>query len=264
MRNPARTIKIAGPLAVAVVAALYIFSNIAYLASASKEEIMNSGRLVVALLMKNIWGEKVERWVDFGVACSALGSVLAMVCNISSIGGRALLIIHSLSLKDVLIKNSEKREFCPLVNFGLPTSLSMPLWQVLAYVSVSIKHQSADTDLSLKPDWFFCVLVIFFVPAGDAYNLVINLVRVLVNPVRFQCFTIKNAGIIPTCGNQCCYLIRTHIPFLCSVLPESGTQSLPLASSFNRNSTRYRLLRNRKCIFVPCTFGETSSRGGTL
>lgn len=79
MRDPARTIRIAGPLAVAVVAALYLFSNIAYLAGASKGEIMASGRLVVALLMKNIWGEKVERWVDFGVAFSSLGSVLAMV-----------------------------------------------------------------------------------------------------------------------------------------------------------------------------------------
>jgi amino acid transporter len=79
MRDPARTIRIAGPLAVVVVAAFYIFSNIAYLASASKEEILDSGRLVVSLMMRNIWGERVERWVDFGVACSSLGSVLAMV-----------------------------------------------------------------------------------------------------------------------------------------------------------------------------------------
>lgn len=79
MRDPVRTIKIAGPLAVAIVAAFYIFTNIAYLASASKGEIVDSGRLVVSLLMRNIWGEKVERWVDFGVACSSLGSVLAMV-----------------------------------------------------------------------------------------------------------------------------------------------------------------------------------------
>jgi len=80
MKNPKRTIKIAGPLAVAVVAALYIFSNVAYLAGASKEEIVNSGRLVVSLLMRNIWGESIERFVDMGVALSAFGSVLAMVC----------------------------------------------------------------------------------------------------------------------------------------------------------------------------------------
>ena len=80
MKNPKRTIKIAGPLAVAVVTALYILSNIAYLAGASKEEIVKSGRLVVSLLMKNIWGERIERFVDIGVALSTFGSVLAMVC----------------------------------------------------------------------------------------------------------------------------------------------------------------------------------------
>lgn len=88
MKNPKRTIKIAGPLAVAVVAILYIFSNVAYLAGASKEEIVNSGHLVVSLLMKNIWGEKIERFVDMGVALSAFGSVLAMVCRYLNISTR--------------------------------------------------------------------------------------------------------------------------------------------------------------------------------
>lgn len=30
---------------------------------------------------------------------------------------------------------------------------------------------------NVKLDWFICVLIIFFAPAGDTYNLVINLVR---------------------------------------------------------------------------------------
>lgn len=83
MQNPARTLRIAGPLAVIVVAILYTLTNIAYFVGASKEEIMGSGRLVVSLLMNNIWGEKIERWVDFGVALSALGNVLAVVSRLS-------------------------------------------------------------------------------------------------------------------------------------------------------------------------------------
>lgn len=79
MHNPAKTIKIAGPLAVVVVAVLYLLSNIAYFSGASKDEIVHSGRLVVALLMRNVWGERVERWVDLAVAGSALGNVLAVV-----------------------------------------------------------------------------------------------------------------------------------------------------------------------------------------
>jgi hypothetical protein len=36
-------------------------------------------------------------------------------------------------------------------------------------------------------DWFFCILIIFFAPAGDAYNLVINLVRRLNKRSVVQC-----------------------------------------------------------------------------
>ncbi len=79
MHDPARTIRIAGPLAIVVVTILYLLSNIAYFSGASKDEILNSGRLVVALLMRNVWGERVERWVDLAVAGSALGNVLAVV-----------------------------------------------------------------------------------------------------------------------------------------------------------------------------------------
>ncbi|KXN82126.1 High-affinity methionine permease [Leucoagaricus sp. SymC.cos] len=139
MRNPKRTIRIAGPLAVAVAAALYLFSNIAYFAGASKEEIIGSGRLVVALLMKNIWGEKIERWVDVGVALSALGSVLAM----SFAQGR---INQELGKEGVLpfskLWASNKPFGAPLAGLGL--------------------------------HWFLCVMIISFVPQGDAYNLVIN------------------------------------------------------------------------------------------
>ncbi|KAF7760591.1 hypothetical protein Agabi119p4_11267 [Agaricus bisporus var. burnettii] len=139
MRNP-RTIKIAGPLAVAVVAALYLFSNVAYLAASSKSEIVDSGRLVVALLMKNMWGEKVERWVDFGVACSSLGSVLAVVFA----QGR--------------------------INQELGKEGVLP-WSKLWASNWPFDAPFAGHSLH----WFLCVLIIFFAPSGDAYNLVINL-----------------------------------------------------------------------------------------
>jgi hypothetical protein len=64
------------------VAILYILSNVAYFAGASKMEIVGSGRLVVSLLMRNVWGEDIERWVDFGVALSTLGNVLAVVSTV--------------------------------------------------------------------------------------------------------------------------------------------------------------------------------------
>ncbi|KAF9446972.1 high affinity methionine permease [Macrolepiota fuliginosa MF-IS2] len=140
MRDPARTIKIAGAWAIAVVAVLYLLSNVAYFAGASKDEIIHSGRLVVSLLMRNIWGEIVERWVNVGVACSALGNVLA----VSFAQGR--------------------------VNQELGKEGALPFSQLWAS---SWPFNAPLAGLALH--WFFCVLIIFFVPPGDTYNFVINM-----------------------------------------------------------------------------------------
>jgi hypothetical protein len=79
VKNPARTIRIAGPLGLGVVAILYLLTNIAYFAGASKEEITSSGRLVAALLFKNVYGPQAERIMSGFVALSALGNVLSVV-----------------------------------------------------------------------------------------------------------------------------------------------------------------------------------------
>lgn len=79
MKNPQRTIRIAGPLAIAVVTVLYMLANIAYFAGATKEEITSSGRLVAALLFRNVYGVQAERALSAIVALSALGNVLSVV-----------------------------------------------------------------------------------------------------------------------------------------------------------------------------------------
>ena len=83
VHNPARTLRIAGPLSIIVVASFYLLCNIAYYAAASKEEITSSGRLVAALLFKNVWGPKAERFLNGSIALSALGNVLSVVCLFS-------------------------------------------------------------------------------------------------------------------------------------------------------------------------------------
>ena len=80
MKNPQRTVRIAGPLAIGVVTILYLLANIAYFAGATKDEITSSGRLVAALLFRNVYGAKAERALSVFVALSALGNVLAVVC----------------------------------------------------------------------------------------------------------------------------------------------------------------------------------------
>ena len=45
-----------------------------------KEEITSSGRLVAALLFKNVLGSKAERFLNGFIALSALGNALSVVC----------------------------------------------------------------------------------------------------------------------------------------------------------------------------------------
>ena len=52
VKDPKRTVRLAGPLAIVIVTILYILANIAYFAAASKQEITGSGRLVAALLFR--------------------------------------------------------------------------------------------------------------------------------------------------------------------------------------------------------------------
>lgn len=78
MKNPARTLRIAGPVAIIVVTVFYFAANLAYLFAASKEEITSSGRLVASLLFRNVWGPNTERVLSAFVALSALGNVLSV------------------------------------------------------------------------------------------------------------------------------------------------------------------------------------------
>ncbi|KAJ7701440.1 amino acid transporter [Mycena rosella] len=61
VKNPIRTLKIAGPLGLGICAALYLLANVAYFAAASKADILKSSVTVAALFFKNVFGVKAER-----------------------------------------------------------------------------------------------------------------------------------------------------------------------------------------------------------
>ncbi|KAI9570779.1 amino acid transporter [Boletus coccyginus] len=73
VRNPVRTLKIAGPLGLCICATLYILANIAYFSAATKAEIESSGVIVAALFFRNVFGTTAERALSVFVALSALG-----------------------------------------------------------------------------------------------------------------------------------------------------------------------------------------------
>ncbi|CDO71025.1 hypothetical protein BN946_scf184844.g29 [Trametes cinnabarina] len=75
VKNPVRTLKIAGPLGLSICAVLYILANISYFAAATKEEITKSGVTVASLFFKNVFGAKAQKALTVFVALSALGDL---------------------------------------------------------------------------------------------------------------------------------------------------------------------------------------------
>ncbi|KAH8989891.1 amino acid transporter [Lactarius hatsudake] len=68
VKNPIRTIKIAGPLGLGITSALYIFANVAYFAALSKADIVNSETTVASLFLESVFGTKAQKALTVFVA----------------------------------------------------------------------------------------------------------------------------------------------------------------------------------------------------
>jgi amino acid transporter len=80
--NPVRTVRKAGFISLTVVAFLYFFTNIAYVAAIPREEIQSSGQLVAALFFRYTFGDTwLARLLPVMVAMSCLGNI---VCHYHS------------------------------------------------------------------------------------------------------------------------------------------------------------------------------------
>ncbi|EIW54674.1 high affinity methionine permease [Trametes versicolor FP-101664 SS1] len=73
VKNPVRTLKIAGPLGLGICAVLYLLANVSYFAAATKDEILHSGTTVASLFFKNVFGVQAQKALTVFVALSALG-----------------------------------------------------------------------------------------------------------------------------------------------------------------------------------------------
>ncbi|KAF4564884.1 hypothetical protein EYR40_011058 [Pleurotus pulmonarius] len=85
VKDPIRTLKIAGPLGLGICATLYVLANVAYFAAATKEEITNSGVTVAALFFKNVFGTQAQRALSVFVALCALGNVITVTYSAARI-----------------------------------------------------------------------------------------------------------------------------------------------------------------------------------
>ncbi|ROT42037.1 high-affinity methionine permease [Sodiomyces alkalinus F11] len=140
-KNPVRTLKIALPLALGAISVIYMLINIAYFAAVPKDDILNSGRLVAALLFRNVLGGTAERALSVFVALSAFGNVLSVIFS----QGR---IVQELGREGIL-------------PFSRLWASNRPFNAPLA---------------GLFEHWLICVIVMLAPPPGDAYNFILNLI----------------------------------------------------------------------------------------
>lgn len=61
VKDPVRTIKIAGPLGLSTCGILYILANVAYFSAATPAEIAKSGTTVASFFMKKVFGSAAQR-----------------------------------------------------------------------------------------------------------------------------------------------------------------------------------------------------------
>ncbi|KAI0823462.1 amino acid transporter [Trametes gibbosa] len=85
VKNPVRTLKIAGPLGLCICAILYLLANVSYFAVSTKEEIIESGVTVASLFFRKVFGPKAQKALTVFVALSALGNVVTVTFALSRI-----------------------------------------------------------------------------------------------------------------------------------------------------------------------------------
>ncbi|PFH62036.1 hypothetical protein XA68_15359 [Ophiocordyceps unilateralis] len=140
-RNPTYTLKYAAPLGIGTISVLYILANVSYFAVVSKEDIIDSKRLVAASLFRNVFGEPAERALSVFVALSALGNVMSVIFS----QGR---LVQELGREGIL-------------PFSRLWASNRPFNAPLA---------------GLFQHWLITSITVIAPPAGDAYNFVLNLI----------------------------------------------------------------------------------------
>ncbi|KAK8245332.1 high affinity methionine permease [Phyllosticta capitalensis] len=78
VRNPVRTLKIAGPLGLGICGVLYLLANVAYFAVGTPEQLANSGITVGSYFMSKVFNDAGSRALSVLVAISALGNVMTV------------------------------------------------------------------------------------------------------------------------------------------------------------------------------------------
>lgn len=141
IKDPVRTLKIAGPVSLTIITVTYIFINIAYLVVIPDKEIVTSGQLIGSLLFEKIFGHHVG------------GQVLTFSSALCT-GGNVFVVLYTISR----VSQEVFRE------------------GFLPYSQFMASNWPCDAPLpTLLLSCFLSTLVVFFSPGGDVYNYVVSL-----------------------------------------------------------------------------------------
>jgi amino acid transporter len=141
IKNPARTMGLAGPLAIGLITILYTACTLAYFVAVPKQQIANSGAIIAGKFFFIIFGKNAaSRVLPLCVSLSNLGNVLV----VSYAGGA---VTHELGKHHFLPFSSA---ISSLSSFGTPM-------------------------VALGIYWFFTVAFLVLPPPGEVYEFIVDL-----------------------------------------------------------------------------------------
>lgn len=139
--DPVRTLRLAGPLALAVVAATYLCINVAYVVVIPPEEIAASGQLIGSLLFERVFGHRIgTQLLTFSLA----------LCT----GGNVFVVLYTISRTSQEVFREGFLPFSAALAANWPRDAPLPTLLLSCLLST---------------------LVIVFAPSGDVYNYIVAL-----------------------------------------------------------------------------------------
>ncbi|KAM9907335.1 hypothetical protein OXX79_001013 [Metschnikowia pulcherrima] len=141
IKDPVRTLKIAGPVALSIITLTYIAINFTYLAVIPSNEIAESGQLIGAVLFEKIYGYHLGR--QFLTLASA-------ICT----GGNVFVVLYTISRVSQEVFREGYLPFSSFMASNWPRNAPLP---------------------TLLLSCAFSTLIIVASPGGDVYNYVVSL-----------------------------------------------------------------------------------------
>ena len=138
IKDPVRTFKIAGPFSLLIIAATYLFTNLAYLIVIPPEELANGRTLVGSILFEKVLGQTFGRqFLTFAVALCAGGNIFVVIYTISRVSQE---VFREGYLPFSAFMSSNKPFGAPLRTLILSVSITLlcflvfPLGDIYSYI----------------------------------------------------------------------------------------------------------------------------------